>query len=196
MLEYLFSLFKTIRIILPVLALLSVLVNCFYLSYLFKGKKQEKHLTEYVGSFLSTKKGIVICETVLILGIICSPPVFSKIQNTNIGSLLEKEYYTEQYYVYVRPDKNSSKSYRLKADIVRGDYGYQSYDDNGEETFVTQGNGYFVQKVYWNNGGYLVFDHYECYDSYGARVYPGKEAYCIDVKDEVYYITLTTEKVK
>jgi hypothetical protein len=90
MFQFLYSSFKAIRITLPILALLSVLVNCFYFLYLLKGKKQGKKLSEYVGGFLSTKKGIILCQIVLVLGIICSPPIFSKFENTNIGSFLEK----------------------------------------------------------------------------------------------------------
>lgn len=90
-----------------------------------------------------------------------------------------------------------SKSYRCKADIYRGDYGYPAYTDEGEETFIIQGNGYFLEKVYWDNGGYLTFTDDDFDESISlARIYPGKEALVTDYNDEEYYVTLTTEKVK
>lgn len=195
--EYLIQVFKDVRIVLWSLSFFSLFLNCFYVYYLFKGKKDGSTLTSYVGNFFSKKKGILLCEIILVLGILSSPFVFRHFENTNIGSFLEKETYKEQYYVYIRNNNKQAKSYRCKADIYRGSYGYPSYTDEGEETFIIQGNGYFLGKVYWDNGGYLTFvDDDWLEDTSSTRIYPGKEVLVIDYHDNEYYVTLTTEKAK
>lgn len=195
--SYLISLFKTLKILICSASFYMVLLNILYLCYLFRGRKFGRTLEEYAGKFFSTKRGIVLAESIIVLSIIFSPPVFNHFENTNIGSFLEKESYREQYYVYIRSDAKQSKAYRCKADIYRGNYGYSSYTDDGEETFIIEGNGYFLEKVYWNNGGYLTFaddDFLETTSS--ARIYPGKETVVTDCHDDEYYVTLTTEKIK
>lgn len=195
--DFLIQAFKNIRLLLRIASFYALFLNCFYAYYLLKGKKSGKTLIDYVGNFFSQKKGILLCEILFVLGILSSPFVFQHFENTNIGSFLEKESYREQYYVYVRSNNKQSKSYRCKADIYRGRYGYPSYTDEGEETFVIQGEGYFLEKVYWNNGGYLTFtddDWLEVTSS--ARIYPGKEVSVKDYHDNEYYVTLTTEKVR
>lgn len=195
--DYLIQAFKSFRLILWGASFYALYLNCFYAYYLLKGKKGNKTLTNYVGNFFSKKKGILLCEILLVLGITSSPFIFCHFENTNIGSFLEKESYREQYYVYIRSNNKQSKSYRCKADIYRGDYGYPAYTDEGEETFIIKGNGYFLEKVYWDNGGYLTFtddDFLEITSS--ARIYPGKETLITDCHGDEYYVTLTTEKVK
>ena len=116
---------------------------------------------------------------------------------TQIGEFYESNEYREQYFVYIRNNSKQAKAYRCKADIYRGIYGYPSYTDEGEETFIVQSKGYFLEKVYWDNGGYLTFiddDWIETTSS--ARIYPGKETLVTDCHDNDYYVTLTTEKVK
>lgn len=195
--DYLIQTFKNIRLTLSVVSFYALYLNCFYAYYLLKGKKSYKTLTSYVGNFFSKKKGVLLCEILLVLGVLSWPFVFRHFENTNIGSFLEKETYREQYYVYIRNNDQQSKSYRCKADIYRGCYGYPSYTDEGEETFVMQGNGYFLEKVYWNNGGYLTFTNNELPEIISsARIYPGKETLVTDYHDDEYYVTLTTEKVR
>ena len=194
--EYITSLFKTIRILFSSVSVYVILLDVFYLRYFFKGRHYGKSLTDYVGNFFSKKNVIILCQFVLILGIFFSPLVFSRFQNTNIGSFLEKDSYCEQYYVYIRDDATKQKSYRVKADIMRSDYGYED-----GEGFVVQGKGYFVLKVYWGNGGYLTFVSEDelgitGYPDRSVRVYPSSETRVYDYKHEDYYITLTTEKVK
>ena len=160
-----------------------------------------------VDSFHKKPKRMILCEILLVIGILLLPPVFNLYANTDIGSILEKASYEECYYVYVREDMNEAKAYKLKADIVKGDYGYSSYTDEGEETIVIQGNGYFLEKVYWGNGGYLTFlDESDLLggDSFGgiwllspsSRVYPNREVSVTDKQDKTYYVTLTKEKAK
>lgn len=197
MITHLHSLFKAIRTVLYVSSFCISFLNIFYIVYLIKAKKSGTQLKEYVGTFLSKKAIIIICEIIFVLGIISSPLIFTHFENTTIGSFLEKESYNEQYYVYIRSNNKQSKSYRCKADIYRGNYVYPLYTDEGEETFVIQGNGYFLEKVYWNNGGYLTFIDEDCLDdTTSARIYPGKESRCTDLKGTEYYVLLTHEKVK
>lgn len=194
--KWLLSLFKTVRMFLCVVSFYMILVEALYVIYIIKWHKQGKSLESCVGKIFSKKKGIILCQILIVFGFLSSPFVFGKFQNTNIGSFLEKDTYCEQYYVYIRNNKKQSKSYRCKADICRGDYGYDSYTDEGEETFIVQGNGYFLEKVYWNNGGYLKFTDDDWIDfTSSARIYPGKETLVTDCYDNDYYVTLTTEKV-
>ena len=178
------KLFKIFRVLVSTIAIYAAIMDCFYVYYLLRGRKTDKQLSSYVGNFFSQRNGILLCIMFSILGFILSPQVFDKFENTNIGSFLEKETYREQYYVYIRNNDKFSKSYRVKADIFKGPYGYETYTDDGEETFVVKGDGYFLEKIYWNNGGYLIFQNSD--DFSGAQLYPGDD----------YYVTLTTEKVK
>lgn len=187
----LISVFKILRMIFYTIAFYILYLEILYTIYILKWRKEGKTLENCVGKFFSQKQVIILCQLLLIIGVLSSPFVFSKFQNTNIGSFLEKESYQEQYYVYLRKDSNKAKSYRLKADIIRGNYGYSSWDD-GNEIFVVQGNGYFLEKVYWGNGGYLTFE--DELESTSARIYPGRETQVIDVHDNKYYVTLTTQK--
>lgn len=195
--EYIMKLFKAFRIAMYGMAFYMILMNGCYIHYIFKGKKQGKTLAEYVGKFFSKKRGVILCEIILLLGIIFYPPIFERLGNTNIGSFFEKESYEEQYFVYIRESGNKSKSYKVKADILKSNYGHPSWEDDGEETYDIHGNGYFIKKVYWSNGGYLNF---EDYDHWGYptenQIYPGKETLCYDSNDDGYYIFLTNEKVR
>ena len=193
---YLMQAFRVFRLLLWIISFYSLFLNCAYAYYFIKGKRDGNTLANYVGDFFSKKKGVLLCEIILVLGILFSPSVFSHFENTNIGSFLEKESYSEQYYVYIRKDKKQSKTYRCRADICKGDYGYPSYTDEGEETFVIQGNGYFLKKVYWDNGGYLTFTDDDDWTKSSAQVYPGKEVSVTDYHDNEYYVTLTTDKVR
>ncbi len=188
------KLFKIFRILVSTIAIYAVIMDCFYIYYLLRGRKTNKQLSSYVGNFFSRRNGILLCIMFSILGFMLSPHVFGKFENTNIGSFLEKETYREQYYVYIRDNDNLSKSYRVKADIFKGPCGYETYTDDGEETFVVKGNGYFLEKIYWNNGGYLIFENSGDFSS--TQLYPGQETKVTDYHNDDYYVTLTTEKVK
>ena len=63
---------------------------------------------------------------------------------------------------------------------------------------IAKGTGYFLEKVYWGNGGYLTFYDEENYLNTlsSIRLYPNKETKVIDYHNKVYYVTLTTEKAK
>lgn len=197
MLEFIKESFGDIRILLSISSIIMLFLNCFYIHYFFKGKKNGKTLAMYVGEFFSKKVGIILCELIMVCGILLSPPIYSKFENTTIGSFFEKKFYCEKYYVYIRRDISKAKAYKVKADILKSDYGYHTYTDDGEETVIIQGNGYFVTKVYWENGGYTVFlDNYDdLYDhkTY-SRVYPNIETSCENISGDTYYIMLTNEK--
>ena len=58
---------------------------------------------------------------------------------TTVGSMWAKNNFDTQYYVFIQPENATSKNYRVKGDISRTD---------GE---------YSLNKIYWENGGYLTF---------------------------------------
>jgi hypothetical protein len=90
-----------------------------------------------------------------------------------IGCLFEKEDYNAVYYVNVFEDRNNTKNYRLKADILK-----------------IEGK-YYIDKAYWPNGGFLSFD------SYGPD-YPLSVGDKIGVPDnshKIWFIELTKIKI-
>lgn len=188
------NLITTIKI----LGFIALVINIAYVYYLIFRRK-DMTVSEFFGaSFFSKPIAIFIIELFFVLGILLSDPVYSRFENTNIGSFFEKESYRECYYVYIRPDDKYQKAYRVEADIIKGSYGYYDYNDEGHEIYVSLGNGYFLEKIYWDNGGYLTFldegDYPTIVDH--ARLYPGKETRVTDKYEETYYVTLTSEKVK
>lgn len=196
----LFSIFKNIRIFLSIVAFYIGCLNIFYIAFLIKGRKQGRQLCEYVGTLLLKRKLIILIEIVFVLGIFSSPPVFSNFENTNIGSFFEKDSYQERYYVYIRKDTEKFNSYKVEADIRKCDYGYPSYTEDGDETFIVKGSGYFIEKAYLPNGGFITFLDDET-DGLSEitpnnRLHPEKEASCQDNKGNEYHIYSTTEKVR
>lgn len=174
--------FKAVRFLFEGVAFYVLIYDIAYIKY-FVSFKKYKQPGETFGEFCGEtfnkkkKKKIILCQVILLIGIFFSPFVFPHFQNTDIGSLLEKDVYNEQYYVYLRKDRTKAKSYRLKADI------YKSYVSLSE-------NIYFLETIYWGNGGYIDFDPSE-----SSRIYPNREATVYDCEDERYYVVLTTEKV-
>lgn len=121
---------------------------------------------------------LVICFTCLLLSIIPS----TSLGSTTIGSLFEKEEYEEKYYVYMYPEKSQSENYKLEADIISK---MTSRGDDNER-------GYFIEKVYFPNGGYITF-----YNSIGwESLRIGEKIRTLDDKEKYWDIELTKEKVK
>ena len=104
-----------------------------------------------------------------IIGPLYSPIAFFGAGNTQIGSLLEKRYYEEQYFVQFR-SSSFEDPYMLIADIEK-----------------TRDEGYVINKVHFNNGGYITFS--------SMPIEPKEEVHIRDDNNEWYYITLTKEKV-
>lgn len=186
------SLFKILR---AACFIYSIFLLLFCLDYNSRKKKTggdpEPDGLDFL--FYNNYKSKIRLAIILILGILSFPPVFQNFQSTNIGSFLEEEVYEERYYVYIREDNSKAKSYKVKADIKR-DYLDSSTDGFFcDETFALEETGYFVEKVYWGNGGYLSFCIDDLDDS-TARIYPGKETKVIDKNENEYYVTLTKEK--
>lgn len=190
--------FAEVRTILSILSMFIFVINLAYTNYLLRYRKHMS-LSDFFGSkFFARPATIILMEIVFVAGILSTDTVYSNFENTNIGSFFEKEQYEESYYVYIRTDKKLQKSYRVKADIIKGSYGYFDYNDEGKEIYVELGNGYFLKKIHWDNGGYITFLHEDDYPTctYRARLYPGKETYVYDEYDEEYFVTLTTEKAE
>ena len=92
---------------------------------------------------------------------------------TQIGDYYEKDEYTENYVVFMsrEPQKNENrKVYTLTAKI-NSIYGC-----------------YYIQKLYFNNEGYLNFDEVD------SILEPNEEYSVEDNKGDTYYITLTKQK--
>ena len=201
--ELLISAFKLFRCVLCVAGGYMFLQNLVYLDYIFYEKKRGKSLEKSAGKFFSTKKGIIVCELILLTSILLLPFIFQNFQNTDIGSFLEQESYREKYYVYIREDNTRAKAYKVKADIARN---YLKQGDNfsfGDESLSLTETGYYVERIYWGNGGFLTF--IESFEDYASdtedffssqRIHPGNEVKVVDIKGDEYYVTLTTEKVK
>lgn len=118
---------------------------------------------------LTEKWFYIAIITGAILGALYSPIAFFGAGNTQIGSLLEKRCYEEQYFVQFR-SSSRDKPYMLVADIEK-----------------TKDDDYVINKVHFENGGYISFS--------SMPVEPRKEEHIPADNDEWYYITLTKEKV-
>ena len=127
-------------------------------------------------------------------------PVLFGYETTQIGDFYEAEEYTEKYYVIMSrqpKEQENRKEYTLPADIERSlDYSYTtnvtedyySQEHGGEDIYAS---GYHIKKLYFPNGGYLVFD-----EPIDSTLCVEQEAEVLDYHDDIYYITLTKNKVK
>lgn len=98
---------------------------------------------------------------------------FLNLGSTQIGNIFESEKYNEQYYVYLYPDKNGTKNYKVKADIYKN------------------GRDYYLETAYFNNGGYITFDNY----GYDDSLEVGEKIRVRDDEDKVWYIELSKQRV-
>lgn len=121
----------------------------------------------------------------LILAIPYTPKAFGY-KTTDIGDFYEADTYTEKYYVIMSRDSEdveNRKEYTLPAKIERR---YNVYNELR----------YYINRLYFPNGGYLVFDYDEALeDSERTDIELNKETEVIDYHDDCYYITLTDKKV-
>ena len=127
-------------------------------------------------------------------------PVICGYETTQIGDFYEAQEYKEKYYVTMsrQPnDKENRKVYTLPAEIERSlDFSYTTdiYEDyysqehGGEDVYTLN---YHITRLYFPNGGYLTFDYY----SENSILQVEQEAEVIDYHGNIYYITLTKEKV-
>jgi hypothetical protein len=108
-----------------------------------------------------------------------------------LGSYFEKFEYRTQYYVNVFPDDESTKNYRLPAEIhvySEEEEGEPTEDVYGIEHSNTYTTKYIVlDKVFWPNGGYLDFN--DC------QLEIGKKVMCNDQDGVSWNVELTNEKV-
>lgn len=102
--------------------------------------------------------------------------------STQINSIIEKNQYKEKYYVYMYPEGNENKYYKLKADI----YSQVSiYDEYSERE-------YFIEKAYFPNGGYITFNN--SFDFNSLKVEEKSSIH--DDEGKYWEIVLTKDKVK
>lgn len=70
--------------------------------------------------------------------------------NTDIKSIFKRSNFNLEGYVYAFPNSHNAKSYRLKADLTSNNIlFYQKF---------------WVDKIYFNNGGYIDFTNQEYYE--------------------------------
>jgi hypothetical protein len=105
--------------------------------------------------------------------------------NTTIGSFFEKDIYTTQYYVNLFVNKDNVKSYRVKADI-RADY--IEYVDDKQRV-------YWIEKAYFNNGGYLTFYNEIENSNYHTSLEFNKKVSVIDDNGKEWFVELTDIKI-
>ena len=123
-----------------------------------------------------------------ILGILYSIIPYTPIANETMGSIFEKEKYTNYYYVNMFTDIDESKNYKVKAEIVSFKNTYE-YDDDKETI-----REYHVSKVLWPNGGCSSFDYLNWDEDNSLSV--GKKVYIKDEDDKEWYIELTNQKIE
>ena len=128
---------------------------------------------------IKSKFFYIVWITTLLLSIPQMPVLFGY-ETTQIGDFYEAKEYTEEYYVIMsRQPKEieNRKAYTLPANIQRG---LDVYELN-----------YHITRLNFPNGGYLKFD----YDSSFSILQVEQETEVMDYHDDIYYITLTKEKV-
>ena len=123
-------------------------------------------------------------------------PVMFGYETTQIGDFYEAREYTEEYYVIFsrKPQGDTSrKQYMLPALIERR----LDYIDTTEDGQDICDLIYHINYLYFSNGGYLSFDYDGAYDdAERSAVILGQETKVEDYHGNIYYITLTDEKVE
>lgn len=138
------------------------------------------------GKYLTKQAKKVLTYTVVVLGFFAvvsggSPQHIIGWQKTP-GSFFEKISYDAKLYVFVNTDKNSTKNYKLPAEISK----YAECDDSGEEASCSSPS-YHLLSFTWPNGGYAEFDN--CY------IGLSRSSACEDMDGRSYNILLTGMKV-
>lgn len=108
--------------------------------------------------------------------------------NEEIGSFFEKSTYTTQYWVYLQPENTQVKNYRVKADIYH-------YIESADDEYNGGGDFYLLEKVYWENGGFSIFEDCDLTEIALNRNKKTNYVGCRDNDDNNYKIRLET-KVK
>ena len=148
---------------------------------------------------IKSKLFYIVWITTLLLSIPQMPVLFGY-ETTQIGDFYEAKEYTEEYYVIMSrqpKEVKNRKVYMLPAKITRMmDYSYTT--DVHEDYYSNEHGGqdvyaltYHITRLNFANGGYLKFN---C-DSSDSIVQVREETEVIDSHDDIYYITLTKEKV-
>lgn len=170
------------KIILLVCSLLLLYTTPYIVGLLYYKIKAyiTKHKNIKTDFVVDSKKANFLIIVVFLIGAAYLPFCLFNCGNTTFGSIIEKNHYTDDFYVFITDDNSSSKRYKVRATIEK------------TSPSITE-SAYFLKIVYWNNGGYISFSD----SSYlGEQVFPNEETIVTDHDDKDYYVTLTTEKVK
>ena len=92
------------------------------------------------------------CLLFMIIIWICGLLVIEKFGSKDINSIFARREFDFRGYVYAFPNKNHDKNYHLKADMRK------------------EGSSYFVNRIYFYNGGSIEFDNDEPLNKKGKMV--------------------------
>lgn len=110
-----------------------------------------------------------------------------------IGSIFEKSRYKTKYYVNLFPDMNSSKNYRVKAEIEADFVEWEESDNQGNPISKSH-RVYYINKAYFPSGGYIIFDKERIPNDKGVEV--RKKTLLVDTSGRYWWAELTSEKAK
>lgn len=121
------------------------------------------------------------------------------IENTQIHSFYEADYFTENYIVTASKESNDTpnrKTYSLTAEIVKGnssdDYIYCIRHLRANNGKILHYNCISeLRREYYDETGYTFFDYEQ---SEQFQLIPGKEKRVTDSNENTWYLTLTTKK--
>ena len=125
-----------------------------------------------------------------ILGPLYAPIAIFHAGTTQIGSIIEKREYTENYYVYMRKSETSEKNYKLKARI-RKDINYMDDGDTSRKF-----EGYYIEELYFQNGKHITFLESDQETNVLEELEPYTEVSVMAQNGQEYFITLTREKFR
>lgn len=126
---------------------------------------------------------------VAVICVIAFFPLRSFFGTKTLGSFFQRSRYSVQYYVYLQSPDDQAKSYKVKADITKDTWSYDSGDDGGS---TSGGNIYSLDKVYWPDGGYSEFQDCDLV----SLIESNKKASCSTVGDNVTYQISLAEKIQ
>lgn len=135
-------------------------------------KKKELTTKRFISWFM----GVELKQQLITIGVgfcvIVTIAANTKLGSTNIGGLFERINYTESYYVNLFPENANDKNYKVKAEIEK------------------IGNGYYISKAYFSNGGYITFNN----NGTDKSLKVSSKIGIYDDEDKYWRVELTTQK--
>lgn len=174
----LFNFYENIRFFILILELIFFIILIpSFLCYIYDLKKENKNIKiEIIETTLKHKLAFII---VLFIALISIVDVGLKIfyTNHNIGSFYEKDNYTEEFYIFISntPFEESGSIRKVPAVVhsVRGGL---------------ENNSYYLESLTINDNVQIFFEP-------SPEIYLNSDTKVYDIKDNIYYIQLTKNKV-